>query len=185
MKRIMLPIVLTGALLAGCLGSSGLDRAVELRAKLLSSSCAFDTVVTADYGDRTYTFTMACEADSGGNVTFEVVEPESIAGITGQISEAGGELTFEGLALDFGILAEGRTTPVSAPWLLIHTMRSGYITAATEDEDGYRVTIDDSYAEDALTLNVWVGQDNLPQNAAVSWEGIEILSLELQNFRFT
>lgn len=184
MKRILLPLVLSGVLLAGCLGSSGLDRAVALRAQLLSSGCVFDTVVTADYGDRSYTFTMACQADSGGNLSFEVVEPASIAGITGQISEAGGELTFSDLALDFGVLAEGRTTPVSAPWLLVHTLRSGCITAATEDDDGYRVTIDDTYEEDALTLDIWVDQDNLPQNAHIAWQGVDILSLELQNFRF-
>ena len=184
MKRILLTLVLSGAFLSGCLGSSGLDRAVELRAKLLSSGCTFDTVVTADYGDRVYTFTMTCQSDSGGNLSFEVVEPASIAGITGQISEVGGELTYEELALDFGILAEGRTTPVSAPWLLVHTLRSGYITAATEDDAGYRVTIDDTYEEDALTLDIWMDQDNLPQNAQIAWQGANLLSMELQNFRF-
>lgn len=184
MKRIMLPLVLTGVLLSGCLKTTGLDRAVELRARLLSGGCTFDTVITADYGDRTYTFTMACEGDSGGNVSFEVREPESISGITGQISEAGGELTFEDLGLDFGVLAEGRVNPISAPWLLVHTLRSGYITAATEDDAGYRVTIDDTYADDALTLDIWVDGDNLPQSAEIAWQGVEIMSLELQNFQF-
>lgn len=183
MKRIVLAWLAVCLLLAGCMHTTGLDRAMELRAQLLSGVCSFDAVITADFPDRVATFTMHCEADSGGAVHFTVLEPASIAGISGQILESGGELNFDDQALEFGLLADGRANPISGPWLLMKTLRDGYLTAATEDSGGYRVTIDDSYADDALTLDIWVDGENLPQAAEVSWEGSRILTMELQNFR--
>ena len=59
MKRI-LSVLLVLVLLAGC-GSSGseLDRMLEFRQQLLNSNgCKFDAVITADYGEKIYTFTM-------------------------------------------------------------------------------------------------------------------------------
>lgn len=185
-KRFITFTIALLVFLAGCSGGGdSLDRALALRSRMVSSNgCTFDAEVTADYGDKLYIFAMSCQADSQGNVAFTVTAPESIAGITGTVSEQGGQLTFDDTALAFELLADGQFSPVSAPWLLVHTLRSGYLTSCAQVEDGLLLSIDDSYEADALNLSVYLGQDDLPTAAEVSWQGRLILSLTVKNFAF-
>ena len=183
MKKLVSVLVLL-IVLTGCAGDNGeLDRTMALRAKLLAASgCSFDAVITADYGDKTYSFSVSCTSDGQGDVTFTVNDPESIAGITGTISGEGGKLTFDDTALAFELLADGQVTPVSAPWLLVKTLRGGYVRACTVDGEQIRVSIDDSYEEDALHLDIWLGEGDLPVRGEILFDNRRILSLEVKNF---
>ena len=80
MKKAVI-CLLFAILLGGCSASSNqLERAMELRSKILSTeSCCFDAEITADYGDKIYTFSMSCQADDQGNLEFTVTEPEAWA----------------------------------------------------------------------------------------------------------
>lgn len=63
---------------------------LDLRSELLKASeCRFSCEITADYSDKVYTFSMDCQCDSQGNLTFAVTAPETITGITGKVSDAG------------------------------------------------------------------------------------------------
>lgn len=157
---------------------------MSLRSVLLSKSVEFDTVITADYGDKTYTFEASCTADPQGGLTFTVTQPQTIAGITGSISKNGGKLTFGDQALAFPMLADGQVTPVSAPWILMNTLRSGYLTSCGKEGDGLRLAIDDSYEDDALHLDIWLDGNDLPIRGEILWQGRRILSMEVKNFRF-
>lgn len=178
MKRGFL-LLLCLFVLTGCTGNAEMDEALALRAAILQAqSCVFQTVVTADYGDAVYSFSMDCTADSKGNVTFTVTAPETIAGITGTVTADGGNLSFDGTLLAIPMLTDDQITPVSAPWILLRTLRGGYITSCA---DG-RITIDDSYAEDALTLDITLGEDDLPRVAEIYWKDRRILTLEVESF---
>lgn len=155
---------------------------MALRASMIAKSMAFDAEITADYGDKTYTFSMVCQVDKEGKMTFEVTAPESIAGITGTVSAAGGHLTFDDKALAFELMADELLTPVSAPWILIKTLRSGYLTSCNEEGGQLRVAIDDSYEEDALHLDVWLDENDLPQAAEIYWQGRRLLTVNVKNF---
>lgn len=182
MKRIG-AIFLLLVLLTGCSQTRNrIDRCMELRARLLRSGCSFTAEITADYGDKVYSFTLACSGDSQGNLTFHVVQPESISGITGTITGEGGFLTFDDAALQFDLLADDTVTPVSAPWIFLKTLRGGYLTSAGEDGDLLRVTIDDSYEDDALQLDIWLNSDNNPVQAEILYDGRRILSLTVSDF---
>ena len=171
-------------LLTGCSGGEEeLDRALELRTRLLKDACSFDMVVTADYGDEIYTFSMTCQASAKGEVQFTVTEPKSIAGISGTLSPEGGKLRFEEQVLSFPMMADEQFSPVSAPWVFIKTLRSGYLTSAGREGAYLRVAIDDSYAEDALHLDVWLDEKDLPVRAEVLWKGRRLLSMEVKNFQ--
>ena len=184
MKRI-LPLLLTVLLLCGCNGADDeMDRAMTLRSKMLARGVSFETVITADYGDKLHSFSVSCVADEQGNLTFTVLQPEVIAGITGKITAAGGKLTFDDAALSFPLLADGQLTPVAAPWVLIRTLHSGYLTSCGGDGEYLRLAIDDSYEEDALHLDIWLGSEDLPVRGEVLWQGRRILSLEIKNFTF-
>lgn len=185
MKRILAALVLA-LVLCGCSeGSSGMDRAIALREQLLKcSGCTFDAVITADYGDKIYTFSMQCQMDALGNLAFQVTDPESIAGIAGEISEESGKLTFADTLLAFETMADGQITPVSAPWLVMHTLRAGYLNTCGKDGDGLRIGIDDSYKEDALHLDIWTDANNYPLRGEIVWQGRRILSVDVRNFAF-
>lgn len=184
MKRI-LSIVLTLLLLTGCSREdTGMERAMNLRNALLQRSVTFDAAITADYGSYRCSFVLNCKADRNGVVDFTVKEPQTIAGITGSISPKGGKLTFEGLSLGFELLADGAVSPVSAPWILMKTLRSGYLTSSGNDGQLLRISVDDSYEEDALHLDIWLSNEDVPVRGEIYWQGRRILSVNVDNFAF-
>lgn len=182
MKRILLVLLVT-VLLTGCGDTDQqLDKAMELRAQMIAKTVSFDAGITADYGDKSYCFGMKCRVDTKGELTFEVTEPESIAGITGTVSGTGGKLTFDDTALAFGLMADGQLSPVSAPWVVVRTLRSGYLTSCTQEGEMLRLSIDDSYEDDALHLDIWLDAQNIPKTAEIFWQGRRLLSVTVANF---
>lgn len=183
MKKIA-AVFLSLVLLTGCTGKRDeLDRAMKLRANLLGClGCSFDVTVTADYGDSYYTFVMNCQATGRGDLQFTVLQPESIAGITGEISSGEGKLTFDDVALHFPLLADDQVTPVSGPWILMKTLLGGYLTAANEEDDLLHLTIHDSYEEDALQMEIWLDGEDEPVNAEILYDGRRIVTMTVENF---
>lgn len=161
-----------------------MELGLQLRSNLLQSAgCSFQAQVTADYGDKIHTFTLNCNADSEGDITFTVLEPDTISGITGTISGEGGSLTFDETALHFELLAEGQLSPISAPWIMLKTLRSGYITSCGRENEQVRLSIDDSYHENALRLDIWLDRDQHPQKTEILYEGRKILSVSVEQFK--
>lgn len=182
MKKLGLWLLLL-TMLSGCSENpKEMEEGLALRTRLLNaSSFVFDSDVTADYGDELHQFSVSCRADREGNVDFTVSAPETIAGITGNITDDGGKLTFDDTALHFELLNDGQLSPVSAPWVLVKTLRSGYLTAACQEEGGLRLTVDDSYEDDALTLDIWLDEQNMPKRAEILCDGRRILTLTVKN----
>ena len=139
LRRTVAIFVFVLILLSGCKKESApLEKAIQLRNQLLGSDgCSFRATITADYGDKLYNFIMDCVSDKDGNLKFVVASPETISGITGEISDHSGALTFDDKVLTFPTMAEGQITPVSAPWVFIKTLRNGYMNSCTKDIGGY------------------------------------------------
>ena len=177
----MLVLVLV---LSGCSSENReVKAAMQLRDRLLSAeNCCFQAEVTADYGDTMHTFSMDCQADVSGTLHFEITAPETIAGIRGSISDSGGNIEFEDQLLYFPLLTDDLLVPASAPWIFLKTLRSGYITSACTEESLIHITVDDSYAEDALTLDIWMEETLNPIRADILHNGKRILSLEVESF---
>ncbi len=158
---------------------------MKLRASLLGClECSFDVTITADYGDELHVFAMNCQSGGRGDVQFTVTKPESIAGITGTISSGEGKLTFDDAALYFPLLADGQITPVSGPWILMKTILGGYLTAANQEEDLLHLTIHDSYEEDALQMEIWLDDADLPVCGEILYDGRRIVTMAVENFQF-
>ena len=184
MKRIV-GLLLVLVLLCGCSADDAqMERALDLRGKVQRSGVSYDVDIVADYGDKTYTFSMECQSDTAGNMTFKVTKPETIAGITGTVAKESGKLTFDGKLLAFDVLADGLISPVSGPWVMLETLRSGYLTSCTQEKDGLRVTIDDSYAQKALHLDFWLDSNDMPKYCEIYWNGRRLLSMTVNSFAF-
>lgn len=171
-------------LVTGCSNApEEIERGMMLRSSLLQGNgCRFETEITADYGDRIHTFQVSCQGTQAGDIEFTVTSPQAISDITGFITEESGMLTFEGTALYFDPLAEDQITPVIAPWILLKTLRSGQITSACMEDALLRLTIDDSYEDDALQLDIWLGADNAPVRADILHNGRRIVSMKIEHF---
>ena len=178
MKRI-LPMVLA-VLLCGCSARTEMDQALALRGRLLGEQTRFRCTVTADYIDTADVFSMDCTAETDGSLRFTVTEPESISGISGTISGSDGELTFAGEILAFPLLGDDRLSPAAAPWVLVNALKNGYITSVGKEGEGLILTVDDSYDEDAMTLQITTDEACNPTFAEIFLDGRRILSMEVE-----
>ena len=184
MKRVLCAVLLV-LTLSGCgVEDKSLQRCMDFRQRLLSEGCAFTAVVTADFGEAVYTFTLECQGDGEGNLSFSVAAPEEIAGIGGTVSAGQGRLVFSDTVLAFPLLAEGEVSPVSAPWLMLQALRSGYLSSAGMEGDRLRLSISDSFSQDPLGLDVWFDGENRPEYAEIAWQGRRVVSIEIKEFCF-
>ena len=183
MKRF-LAVFLLCVCLSGCGGKDeGLDPMLRLRQKLQScDECAFTAAITADYGEDVYCFSMDCKGDSKGNVSFTVTAPETIRGITGILEAGSGKITFDDTVLAFEMMADGQLSPVSAPWVFYRSLIGGYLSACAKTGEGYLVSLNDSYEDDALELTVRTDWDGIPRSAEIYYRGKRFLSLNVENF---
>lgn len=183
--RIILSTILAILLLTGCsTQSDGVSEALQLRQRLTKGEGAsFVTAVTADYGDRIYTFTMECVAKSTGAVDFTVVSPETISGIRGTVSEGVGKLTFDDKVLLFEPLTQGQLTPAIGPWLMIKAIQGGYIRSLADADDCKEITFDDTLGSENYQLVLTLGKDQTPTFCQVFWNNRRILSLTISDFK--
>ena len=82
-------------------------------------------------------------------------------------------------------MTDDQLSPVSAPWIFLRTLRSGYLTSAGMDGEQLRLTINDSYEEDALQLDIWLDGDDVPVRAEILYDGRRILSLSVKKFKIS
>ncbi len=185
MRRFIV-IVLMLVILCGCTGEEeGLSGALMLRSRLQAQNqFRFIANITADYGDRLHTFSMEFSSSAEGKLTFCVLDPEPIAGITGYIDDTQGALTFDKEVLTFGILTDAHVNPVGAPWLMIKLLRSGYISAYARQKGVYEYTIDDTYQSYPVRLMVTMDDKNLPDFAQIVFDGRRILTIDVEKFEF-
>ena len=183
--RRLIPFFMALLLLTGCGAQRGdLKEALAFRTKLLSGQgCAFTGDITADYGDRSYSFTVDCETDKDGTLRFSVTAPETIAGLSGLVEGQGGKLTFDDTALDFGLLADGQVSPVTCPYFMVDAWREAYLSAAGQTEDGLRITFDTSFDAAPLSVDLWL-REGTPVFCELGYGGRRILSMEIRDFRY-
>ncbi len=127
-------------------------------------------------------FTLVCTCDPDGTTSLEVTEPESIAGILATVQPDGESASFDEVALDFGLLADGRVAPMVLPQLLYSAWTGGYIREAGEDKDLYSAVYLLGYGDQELALEQWMTPEGIPMGGDF-WSGIEnIASVTIRDF---
>lgn len=170
--------------ISGCNStSSSIDPAAQFRNKLLNSEgCSFNADITADYGDEVYCFKLNCLFDEAGNMTFSVLEPDTLESLTGNVDATSGALTFDNSVLAFPIMADDILTPVSSPWFLINGLRSGYLVAFGTSQNGYQIKIDDNYSNHNLRIDAWMDQQMMLTGGEIFWDGRRIMTILVEDF---
>lgn len=177
--------VMIGAVLTGCQspGAETAQKALDFRTGLLEAGgCGFTAAIEADFGDRVYNFTVACDYDAGGGAEITVLEPEEIAGIQARVSGDGVTVTFDTAELDFGQLANGNVSPVAASWLLGQCWTGAYVDRSGPDGDLARITYLDGYRDKELTVDTWL-DGGTPVHAEIAYDGVRRLTLDLTDFQ--
>lgn len=155
---------------------------MDLRSRCLSEkTVTFSAEVRADYITRIEEFELECTSEPDGTLSFRVLEPEDIADIRGTVRGSEGTVEFDDTVLAFPLMAEGRLSPLSGPWVVMKAIRSGCILAAGREGELIHVTIDDSYEDNALTVDLWL-EDGQPEEAEIAWEGRRCLSMTFDGF---
>ena len=171
------------ALLCGCAREeSVLEPAIEFRAALLQAGgCSFRAKIEADFGDRVEIFTVDCDLSEDGTARLTLIEPETLAGITATVTDRGGKITYDGMSVDFGLLANGNVIPAAAPALTALCWQGEYISAAGTEEDVYRVTYEKDFDEKRLQIDTYFKND-LPFFAEVCYNNQRILKLDISGY---
>lgn len=182
MRRKLAVLLMLCLLLTGCGNADrALASAIDFRAELVQAEgCSFKAVVTADFGESIQDFAMDCRCDEKGDMTFTLLEPETLEGICGQVTKDGGKIIYDGMAMDFGLLADGKVIPAAAPAILTSCWAGEYIAAAGTEEELTRVTYEKGY-ENKLTADTWF-QNSVPICGEVCYNGTEILRIEITDF---
>ena len=168
----------------GCTGQKTQpgQEALDFRTDLMEhGGCCFTANIAADFGERVYMFTLACETNAG-ETRLKVIEPEMIAGIAATVSSDGIKLTFDDAELDFGKLANGYVSPVTVPWLLAQCWMGEYIAWSGADGELDRVTYLRGYDEAELTVDTWFS-DGVPQHAEILYDDVRCLTVEILDFK--
>ena len=179
MKRL-LPLLMV--FLVGCAGPDpAMDAALDLRSRCLSSpQVEFWVQIYADYISQVEEFTLDC-AQNGETLSFRVAAPEDIGGICGTVRGSEGSVRFDDAMLAFPLMADGRLSPLSGPWVVMKAIRTGNILAAGREGELIHLVIDDSYEENALTVDLWLDGGAVSQ-AEVAWEGRRCLAMTFDGF---
>ena len=183
--RRTIAILLLVCCLWGCGGEeSTLTPAIAFRAELVQAGgCNFTASITVDYGQRVQCFRLACDADGEGTTKLTLLEPDTIAGVTATVSDGGGRITYDGMALDFGLLANGSLSPAAAPGVLATCWLKEYISDGGESEIGYQVRYWKKIEEKELYINTFF-ENGIPILAEVCYNNHGILKIEISDFAF-
>ena len=171
--------------LSACGGEdNAVSTAIEFRAALVQANgCSFQAEIEADLGKETQRFTVSCDFAADGTAKLTLLAPETISGITATVTENGGKITYDGIAVDFGLLANGEVVPAAAPAIVAQCWASEYISAAGYEEELCRVTYEKGFDEKTLLMDTWF-ENEVPICAEVCYNQNRILRLTISDFHF-
>ena len=140
-------------------------------------------VLTADYGERVYTYTVDLSADAQAG-TMTVTEPENIAGTVLQWSDGSTRLSCEDVTLETGPLSDTLSPAQTVP-VLLSCWQDGQLLACGWEDDQRLLFAQLEHPErDSLTVSCWFDAETLSlRRCALSEAGQTLLTLELSSFQ--
>lgn len=174
-------LLLAVALLSGCAGTEGEEKEFSAFRENLAGTVSFQVDISADYIDSVERFSLDCTRDPSGLLTFRVTEPEEIREITGTVSGDTGSLSFDDTVLAFPLMIRERISPVSGPWLVLHALDKGYLTALTREGELLHAALEADLNGTGVTVDVWLQGEALV-SGEIAWQGIRQMTLVFRDF---
>ena len=143
MRKRLCALMMTLILpLAACGGTGAGNEAEELlqqaRSRYLEmTACQGHMDMTADYGQRVYTYGVDFTWAKEGETVLTLTAPENVAGTTARIAKGETALEYDGVMLETGPLNSEGLAPVDAVPALLRYAREGFAAeCALEGEEG-------------------------------------------------
>lgn len=188
-QRIPFVVLLLFSLsLSGCGDAAKPEDAVrEMRTLYQSAESVSGTAdITADYGQRVYTYTAAVEGTASAG-TLTVQAPENIAGTVLQWAEDETSLTYEETTLETGALSDSGLSPADAVPAVLSACRAGALVECAWEEDGAVLYAELENPEDeSVTVScLFDGESYVLRRAELAEDGATVLTLAFSDFGIT
>ena len=162
-------------LLTGCGDPSPMEEARRLRRTLEEATqLDLEADVTADYGERVYSFRLVMETESDG-WRVRILEPENLSGVSAVCKNGSLQLEFEDLILDVGDLSPAGLCPMNALPAVAEAWRSGHLSEALVCSQGEELELCFELDDDTQVRSTFRRADLLPVAAEISVGGVTVL----------
>lgn len=147
-----------------------------------TDSLSARAVLTADYGERVYTYTVAIDGSAQAG-TMTVEEPENIAGTVLQWSDGSSTLSCEDITLETGPLTDC-LSPADAVNALLRSCQTGQLLeCGWEEQDSLLFARFTHPEQDAVTVSCWFdAQREAPRRCELSEGGRTVLTMDFSDF---
>jgi len=182
LRRIIIAFLLCLLCTACASEEEVLSPAIDFRAEVVQNGgCSFVAQVEADFGQTVQMFTLQCQTNENDELRFSVLAPETLAGISATVTEGGGTITYDGMAMDFGLLANGNVIPAAAPAIVSSCWTNAYIASAGNENSLYRATYEKNYDEKKLIVETWF-EKGLPISAEICYNNERVIKITISDF---
>lgn len=191
------PMIALCLLLPSCGGETGNEAeqlALDIRTEYLAmQSCAAHVELTADYGQRVYTYGLDLSYVREEEMTLTITKPEHIAGIMAHIREGETTLEYEGVRVETGPLNEAGLSPMNALPVLLTGIQEGFLAESVlegggEEPETLHITIRDPEAEagSGTELQIWFDlATHAMLRGEISQDGFTVVQCVLSGFSMT
>ena len=161
------------------------------RGELLETAgCTAQLELTADYGQRVYTYGIDLSWQREGETVLTITAPENVAGITARILEGETALEYDGMRVETGPLDGSGMSPVDAVPVLLDYAEGGYIAACgmetVDEREVLRVDCrePEAAAGESRACSLWFDPStHALLRGELSRDGFTVIQCEFSNFQ--
>ena len=196
-RKVCALMMIPALLLTGCGKKSDGERAEELltevRGEYLEAAvCTGQAAITADYGQRVYTYDLTFSWQREGETVLTITGPENVAGTVARIAEGETVLEYDGVMVETGPLDAAGLSPIDAVPAILTCLREGFLAECVlEDWDGetrLHLISRDPNAEPGTgtETDLWLDRESLAiVRAELSDGGFTVLRCDCAGFVMT
>ena len=190
-------MMILGLSLSACGGAEGGNRAeqlaLDIRGEYLEmGGCTASLELTADYGQRVYTYGIGLNYAREGETILTITAPENIAGVTARILEGETALEYDGMRVETGPLDDSGMSPVDAVPVLMDYVQEGFIAECGMEAQGESEVLrvvcrePESTAGEGRECSLWFDPStHALLRGELSQDGFTVIQCVFTEFQFT
>lgn len=191
-KRICALMIVLTCLLASCGG--GKDEPEELLQQIRGhylelSACGGHGELTADYGQRVYTYGIDFTWAKDGETRLVLTSPENVAGAVAHIASGETALEFDGVMLETGALDSAGLTPIDVIPALLTYARGGFVSSCALEGEGEQKTFHvicsdpEKSPGEGVEADLWFDMVTFALlRGEISTDGVTVIQCDISDF---